>query len=214
MLWKRDWWCFFLSWKGQPTALVTGHLAAATFAPKCDQATGSVPWRWQWGLEAGILVGLHRALLLPCLLPSASGPVWKYLSPSDADFNWDNKKNKKGWEMLRWAWSRGEKGKADHGLSQHGVWLLSYGIGVVNFRDVFSICFGWTAVVTDGAINWGCSKHNYCTWYSSRNPPRCLSDPRKLNERFYDYYSQLFHYTRKKIPNPKPNFLHLRWLVL
>lgn len=116
-LWKRDWWCFFLSWKGQPTALVTGHLAAATFAPKCDQATSSVPRRWQWGLEAGILVGLHRALLLSYLLPSASGPVWKYLSPSDAGFNWDNKKNKKGWEMLRWAWSRGEKGKADHGLS-------------------------------------------------------------------------------------------------
>lgn len=35
------------------------------------------------------------APLLPYLLPSASGPVWKQLSPFNADFNWENE-GKKG----------------------------------------------------------------------------------------------------------------------
>lgn len=88
-------------------------------------------------MEAGILVGLRPAPLLPQPLPSASGSVWKWLSPLDADLNWDKEKSKKGWEMLRWAQSRGGKGKADHGLPQHGVWLLSHEVGVVQLQGVF-----------------------------------------------------------------------------
>lgn len=68
--------------------------------------------------------------------PSLSAPLCfragvKHPSPSSAEFNWDNEKKKKGWEVLRWAQSQGGKCKANHCLSWRGFWLLSHDVGVV-----------------------------------------------------------------------------------
>lgn len=74
-------------------------------------------------------------------------------------------------------------------------------------RDSLSARSRGTAAATDGATNQGCCKHSYSTMYSSLNPPpRPLSDPRKSNERIYDYYSKLFYY-KGKISQPQTKFV-------
>lgn len=39
--------------------------------------------------------------------------------------------------MIKWACSKAGKGKADHGLSQHGVWLLRCNISIAQLQGRF-----------------------------------------------------------------------------
>lgn len=89
-----------------------------------------------------------------------------------------------------------------------GCWTTA--LALWNSGTTSASTWGWVPPLQ---MKQGWSKHSHHTWYFSCSPPRSSEDPRKLNERFYDYYSWLFHYLGKKNPNPKPD-LQLRWLVL
>lgn len=156
---SRDWWCFFLSWKEQPTAVVAA----------------------------------------PLVLSVMETPIMSH-----------------GGDRGDWGWHPAGLGNDRVGLLKQTMACPSRKFGccavtsaVLNSRDSFSVCFRGAAAVTDGAINQGCFKHSYSTMYSSHNPLRRLSDPRKCSERIYGYYSQLFT-IKEKYLNPKPN-LCLRW---
>lgn len=144
---------------------------------------------------------MEQMAQVPSPNPSLPLPAWKQLSLSDVNLSRYRtvRKIKWVWKMLRWSGSRGGS------QEESGVKVLNCCIGIVQLWHCFSLYLRPSSTITDEAINQGWSKHSHHTWYFSHSPPSSSEEPRKLNERFYDYYSWLFHHLGKKNPSPKPD---------